>query len=403
MKKYVFLTPSIGDMGGAQMYVANKIKYLRNCGWEVDVFYSLPFSVLLISELEKFKDNMIIDMQYACHYIPQKRLKKTIDYMASIVGSFDTIIIETQLVGLVGWGELLARELRAKHFVNFLEEKIDFSLSPLADYMEFKLKRREMLNASENILRRGFGSQFKEEFKELTHQQHFVCSNVVDFSDEAPVVLSNADFNILSIGRLDKPYIPTFISEIASFAESHSGKSINLIMIGGSNSGEMEKIIPLTLKKQKNIRVIMLGHTYPIPIGIIKKADVGVASANSILVTAEQGIPTICIDMKDFDSIGIYGYTTINKFHEVSKDKESISSALEDVLINKTYLKNKSLLPEKINPNSIFEKEIEYIESNISSNDYYDVYRMYSIEIRFFSMVKRFVHETFKLYRYKRG
>ena len=89
MKKYIILTPAIGDMGGAQMYVANKTSYFEKKGWNVSVFFFQSFSKILIKSLEPFRKNLVKDMQYACHFLPYNRLKHDLDFMSSQIQQYD--------------------------------------------------------------------------------------------------------------------------------------------------------------------------------------------------------------------------------------------------------------------------------------------------------------------------
>ena len=404
MKKYVFLTPSIGDMGGAQMYVANKLDFLKKCGWSVYVFYFRSHTKIMIPSLEPYERNKVKDMQYACQYIPSKKLKKDLEFFSSLLQDVnDVIIVETHLVSLAGWGELLAEKMNGRHIVNFLEEKVDFSTPPLSAYMEFKLKRRELFNASETILKRGFGVSFKEEYLNYKRLQKFFCTNVVDFTKNQPLCIKDADVNILTIGRLDKPYIPKLISEVIIFAKRHKDLYINFMMVGGSNSGEMEKSVPIAFQGQENINLVMFGYVFPVPINIIRRADVGVSSANSILVTAEQGVPTICIDMYDFDSIGVYGYTTTNKFHESKAGKLSLSEALEEVIFNKRVYTAMSVGSSNKEADNQFENDMSYLQQSEKKLAYYNIIQSYPkfrlMQFRF----RWFVHEYIGIKRNKRG
>lgn len=404
VKKYIILTPSIGNMGGAQMYVANKVGFLERKGWSVYVFYFNSFTKILIPTLEPYIQNRVKDMQYGCQYIPKYRLRRDISFISSKIHyNEDDVIVESQLVNLVGWGEILAEKLHGKHVVNYLEEKIDYSSPPLSNFMEFKLKRHEVLNSSAGILRRGFGESFKEDYLNYTHTQSFFCSNVVDYTKDQPLGIEKADYNILSIGRLDKPYIPKLLSEVKAFASHHPNYRINFMMVGGSNSGEEEKSIVQFFSSQANVNLVMFGYLFPIPINIIKVADVGVSSSNSILVTANQGVPTICIDMYDFDSIGVYGYTTTNKLHESRDDKQSLSEALDSVLFGNLAGSGSRLNSTNQNGDSQFEDDFEYIGNNVQKKVFFDIIGMYSKKKLFIRRLMWYIHEYLGIKRRKRG
>ena len=56
MKKYIIITPTINNMGGAQMYVRNKVLYCREEGWETLVIAGQGDNIL-IPELMEFKNS----------------------------------------------------------------------------------------------------------------------------------------------------------------------------------------------------------------------------------------------------------------------------------------------------------------------------------------------------------
>lgn len=405
MKKYIILTPSIGDMGGAQMYTSNKIDVLRQKGWETVVYYSLPYKSLLIDNLREFKGNFLPDMQYSVHYLPNKRVENVINTICQRANDYEDFVVETQLVALVGWGEKIAEKTGGRHIINFLEEHPHALSGREVAYFEFKLKRREIINASEASLKRLFGTFYKDEYLKYEHKSGFFCSNVVSETSFDDSSIKNADFNILSIGRLDKPYIETLVLELKKFAQKNNTFSFNVHFVGGSNSGSVEKWIEQELGNIENVNLYMFGFVYPIPSGLVEKADVAVASANSILVTAERGCPTISIDMADYGGIGVFGYTTENKFNRTIEPFVPISELLEQVLIKNPIDVS---INEKSNNNSgrslkQMEESVDYIGQMDGNKIYYDIKELNSGMERYYCLLKWFVHQYLGIKKEKKG
>lgn len=405
MKLYIILTPSIGDMGGAQMYTVNKIEYLRSIGWDVVVYYSLPYKSILIGGLAEFDHNFIPDMQYAIQYLPQKRYEPIIKKICQGVIRYDELVVETHLAALSGWGEIIAARLKGRHVVNFLEEHPRALTKKEAKYYEFKLKRREVLNASEISLKRLFGIFYKEEYLEYEHKSGFFCSNVVGESVFDSSFLKVANFNILSIGRLDKPYIETLVLELKKLAINNKKYSFNFHFVGGSNSGKVEKWIEMELGNIDNVNNYLYGFMFPIPLGLIEMANIAVASANSILVTSERGCPTISIDMSDFGAIGLFGYTTVNKFNRTVEPFVPISELIEQVLIHKTIQlegrgcsKKGSEIAQRH-----MEESVNYLKCMDEKKDYYDLKKIYSVREHYYCMSKWFVHRYLGIKKNRKG
>lgn len=395
MKKYIILTPSVGDMGGAQMYTANKAEYLKANGWDVSVYYSLPYKQLLIGELKAFDGNYMPDMQYSIQFLPKKRVAKVLNTICQDAFSYDEIVVETQLVALVGWGEIIAKRTEGRHVVNFLEEHPHVLSGREARYFEFKLKRREILNASEVSLKRLFGAYYKEGYLQYEHKSGFFCSNVVSDAGFDDSSIARADFNVLTIGRLDKPYIETLVQELKKFSMDNTTHSLNIHFVGGSNSGTVEKSIEQELGGIENVNLYMYGFVYPIPSGLIEMADVAVASANSILVTSERGCPTICIDMADYGGIGVFGYTTMNKFKRTTEPFVPISELLEEVLIKKSINVDKKERTNKDSgrSKSQMEESVSYIKSMDEKKEYFDEKEIYGPLERCYCHAKWLIHQ----------
>jgi len=394
MKKYIILTPTLGNMGGAQMYAANKCTYLENHGWEVNVFYYQDFPIK-IKSLEKHKSNLIPDFSYGFYFIPPKRRRKILDQIKACVTNDDNVIVETHLLSLAYWGELVAEQVCGLHIINFLEEEVPVFNDRQLAFFEFKLKNWEFMNAQEMSLRRVFKKKFKKEFLQFEHQIVFMCTNVVDESDDTQYNFKVSDYSILSIGRLDKPYVITLVEELKRFVEEYSQNTFNLIFVGGSNSGKEEILIPKKFQKNDNVTVYMLGYTFPVPLSIIRKADVGIASSNSILITADQGIPTIAVDMYDYNSLGVYGHTTWNKFLRTDELVTPVSALLKDVLIEKMYPKREPSLASYTDAMEIeFEKELAFLKKS-SGNEkiYFDVDAIYSRKKHLISHLKWYIYE----------
>lgn len=375
MKCYIIFTPELGNMGGAQMYTSNKTAYLKRNGWDVQVFYYKKGGDIKLTELLPYKDNYIKDFRSAFYYVPKWYMAKLAKYIKEKTKDADEIVIETHLVELAYWGEALAKLIGARHICNFLEEQIDPLTDDKAAYFEYKLHRWELMNSSVGSQKRLFKGYYKQENEAYANSVKFVCSNVVS-SEPLLVDFAKSDFTILTIGRLDKPYVEPMTERICDFASRFPSKTMNVVYVGGSPDGELEKSIPESFNHLRNVNVYMLGYTFPVPKALLDLSDVGIASANSILVTANHNIPTICLDINDYCALGVYGYTTKNKFLRQTEPKEDVSNLLEDILVNHKYPKKESLSIDDESEIE-FKKQLDYLEKSKGFDGYYDVYSMY--------------------------
>lgn len=376
-KKYVFLAVTLGNMGGIQMFISNKVAFLEKNGWEVYVFYSNHNGEILIDNLKKYKDNYCPVLSQNIAGINKSIIESSISQISDGVGLADRIIVETLLVPMTYWGELLAKKMKGQHIVDFLEEEFKNPTKRQASFYEFKLKRWECLNASDTALRKWFGDKYKEEYREYQNEMVPICSNVIGDSSTIVESFPKVDFNILCVGRLRKPYILPMFNEVSKFIKVHTEKTFNIIIVGGSPDGSVESKINELLRPFPNINVYQLGYLYPIPANLIDIADVGISSSNSVFTTAERGIPTISVDGADFDAIGVYGHTTTNTLFRTTEPKIKISILLDDILIKNKYPR-KSI---EFNSNNVYEAlkpQIDFLSRSTDDGVYYDISKTYS-------------------------
>lgn len=394
-KKYIILTPGIANMGGSEMFTYNKWKYLTSHGWDVDIFFFNKGEHFCLKELEKYKNNCIPDLIYGISFLSSRRKKDILDRILSNVTQNDEIVVESHLYSLTLWGEMIVERMGGRSIVNCMEENIDQISLAEAEFMEFKLKRHEILNASVKSLHRYFGQCYKDEYEKYTHSyMRAYCSNVVTRTVKAEIEIKKADFNILSIGRLEKPYVlPTF-AEVRKFVDLHHDKFFNIIVIGGDPKGDVEGKIRTVFNGVKNVYFLFLGYMFPVPSNLIEINNVAIASANSVLVPSNEGVPTIAIDIHDNLPIGIYGRTTNNKFSRDSEPATSIVELLDDVLIKGLYPKSNPILRnEKAEMEEVFGKQLDFLKLSSSDGTAYPVEELYSVWRVLYDRTKYYLHK----------
>ena len=79
MKKYVILTSSIIGIGGAQLYTRNKLNFLKERGWEVEVL-SFSEGDIVFNELKEYEKSIV----RALYHVPQLHTEKFKDSLIKI-------------------------------------------------------------------------------------------------------------------------------------------------------------------------------------------------------------------------------------------------------------------------------------------------------------------------------
>lgn len=394
MKRYIFLTPSITNMGGSEMYTYNKWRYLSAHGWDVDIYFFNQTGRFMLKDLEIYKDNCIPDLIFRLSYFSKKDQEKILNRILFGVSFSDEVVVESHLFSLSLWGELIAGKTSGKSILNCMEEDMGQISKKEAQFVEYKLKRHEILNATSKALHRYFGCHYKEEFEQYSHSSmKAFCSNVVTHTVVSDVAIAKADFNILSVGRLEKPYVlPSFV-EVRKFVETHRGNSFNMVIIGGDPKGEVEGKIRSVFSGVNNVNIVFLGYMYPIPSNLITMNDVAIASVNSVLVPSNEGVPTIVIDINDYKPVGIYGITTKSKISRSTEPQVTIAELLDDVLIKKLYPKMEPIVSdEEAELEEVFGKQVNFLKMSPNDGVAYPVGDLYSFPLMFINRIKKLIH-----------
>lgn len=371
MKNYIFLTYSISNIGGSQIYIRNKYIYLEREGWDVYI-YSYQNGTILINELSKFKKNIINELEYPINYYSKKMQAKVVDRIINNINrNCDITIIESNSIGLATWGEFIAKRIKCKNFVYLVSET--FKLDSFTfKFLEFKHQRKELAGIQENSLLNMFGTYKRIKRDESYHLKAY-CTNVVeDVEAEMPDFLNKADFTIGSIGRLEKPFLFPILNEVKNFILDYPQLTFNILLIGGAPDDSLhEKKIMNLFLGVTNVRLHITGYLYPIPEILLKFTDVFISSAGSAMISYRYGIPTISIDAIYHKPIGILGYSTQNNIYQ-NKDVNqnySLNELLDQILFQNVIPKTNNY---SINQQD-FIPHIDFLKNSAMELEYYSI------------------------------
>lgn len=408
MKKYIILTSGLFSVGGAEMYNNNKVKFLQKKGWIIEIYFFNKGSKIYYPYLDSFGNNLIQELRHSINLFTQKDLDKIINPIVSDNHVYDLIIVESQLLNLSLWGEYISKKINACHIMNPLEEKFLPITKELKDFYLFKLDRNEILTVNSiAFLKRLFQDDYKTEYESYIHDNFgdVLCANVTEDIDFNLEKFKKADFNIISIGRLNKPYILNTFIELKKYIKNDILSNYNILIIGESNNNKIESKIKDLFFKVDNVTIYFLGSLFPIPRKVIRFADVGIASANSVDVIYNEGVPVINIDTQDQLPIGIYKVTTTNKFMRGSSDNiKELSFWLNKALKKKEFIKKEKNISDDIesNINTTLLKQYNFINNRNFYHNYYEVYNIYENRFikKFEYYLKRIFYKTSNLIKF---
>lgn len=367
--KYVFLLNSMGGYGGSQSYVQTKFNYLREKGWDVQVFDSTGFAnvSIVMPELKVFEGNRIQELFFNPFWLRKKKREKVIAAILDKIGADDRIVIESNTVSMSIWGELLASRIGAKHIVFLLSERLSITDISLYRYYKFKSLRGELFsisaNAFKNLMHRF--EIFEDDEAEKYHWAAKMSVPIEDIECKELALVEKKDYNIGHFGRR-KGYFDYMLDQVSQFAIRHHDNSINFILLGDNN-------IPQNLVKNlpANVKLTLISGRQPIPKMFFDKSDVVVATAGCAYMSFLFGAKVISMDVYNSIPLGILGYTTRdgNLRSVDNHNKLSLSDTLENVLVKKMYKGRPSLT---ITPSC---KGLDYHMTYVIPPDgkYYDV------------------------------
>lgn len=332
---FVFITGPIVRIGGSQLYILRKMAWLRSEGWRVVVF-SVEHGEIKLNEFKEFAKNIHKFLGVPVQFFSERKRNAYLDILSGEIGAFSDCVIQSHNLNSATWGEVLAERLGGRHIVHLLLENIFCRHALTRKFLNYKLNLNQLFAIKEECLARFFGGS-REWADHILVATGCSSGNVVDCPCEEIEDIAAADFTILVVGRLEKPYIPYAVDAAVEFAKRHSGCAVDLWVLGSAIKSNAVKRLEEKVRGCGNVVLRFLGEKFPVPKILFDRADVCLASAGCAVMAKRAGALCISIDGNDFDAIGIVGVTTTNTLFRAHEPKTGICEILEQILIEKRY------------------------------------------------------------------
>lgn len=305
-RSYIIICGFADVVAGGPIYDRNKLLYMEQQGWNIVAIPTSKGKKVYIKGLEKFHGRyvpFIHDMPN--DYTPKQR-KKLINYLETFIPSEQSeIVIETGTDYTAYWGEELARRVKGKHIVVFLDEENSRLNRDVSVFFKYKYDRGELACISAKSMQMIFGRYWDLPLSKC-YGLNCYCSNTVeDYLYPALDVIPEVDFCIGYVGRLEKHYVKGIVQEIAFFLQKHVTKSFYVVFFGGAYSISTITEIEKVFGKIPNVKIHITGYLYPLPLKALKRCNVLIAGSGSALAAAKAGVPSVLIDMYDSTPTGI--------------------------------------------------------------------------------------------------
>lgn len=379
-KIYIFIIHTIYTIGGTQMYVHGKARYLHDRGWKVYVFMFDEEDDGIFQESSEY-----LTAVKGCFFLgpPPYRTKRSeqdifieqllrkVHLSKSEACDNSEVIIESFFPSSAFWGELIAARINARHFFSSIQEMYRYfgaTYEDNLDYFYFKWKRNEIIT-SEDLLKKLFNG-YKNVEKFLVEMPDTIREQdaVQDVFNEKVEQIQKADWNICHIGRIEKDYVVPVIKGVGELAKRHPDKKINFVFVGevARRSDLLEKIF----NDLPNVNLIFLGILTPIPRSLFSKVDVVCAISQSARFAANEGTLTIVASANYPEGTpGVLGYDTTE---QICGDATfTYCEALENVFVKRLYDNKKYNLPKLLPAEQYYDRFWTIVKNADPKKEYF--------------------------------
>lgn len=373
--KYIFLVYTIFNIGGAELYLRNKKRYVKSIGYEPIIIYCYNKGDIIISDFGN-DCYYVSDILYPPCCFSTKKQRQIIYSLLDVINGDQSAIIETHWPKISLWGEMLAEKLQCKHLLYCLEERYTKFTPMMYKYLDFKFFRGELAGINDKTIQFLFGNHRKIENGDKYILLPYEGENVEDIiSPLNGIVDKNIDIRIGCIGRLEKPYVIETIRSIAEYCNNHPTQKLQLILIGGTKEQYIISLIENTKLSVCNLDIVVTGYVYPIPLSLLYDMSFIIGGSGAVWSPARHKILTVSMDVNG-KPIGVLGITTQNCQHrdENDKDSDDLHYYIESIVKGKYKSSDICLqFPTYKQPEEVFKFHMTYINNSVQNKLYYDV------------------------------
>lgn len=382
---YYFLTEGVSNMGGAQLLVLRRAKYLKSKGFNVKIIVLSHLGDFILEK--EFKDYPILflpELGQPLFKYSSREINKLLTTISLFFKNHKNTIIETNHLQSSVWGELVAKEFGYKHIVYlFNEAKIrNYLFYPGINFFLYKYKRGELYGCSRKSLEIILGDKYNKNYNNFL--------NVSFDSDEIKeeTIPSIREINllensrtILTVSRLNKGYIVHLIEAVIAIAIKHPHKNINFIIGGGTVYEEVKANLEQNYLPPKvdlsNLLIIFTGYIKVMGKDLFNLADIFVGMGTASINAISRRCATIVINPETNRTPGVLGiHTTTFGYSdngvEYSLDELLISLLSDDILLKDAQEKGHELYKSSYQTDSCFIKYDDLLSKSSKIVEYYN-------------------------------
>lgn len=406
-KKYIFITGFAGFISGGPIYYRNKIKYLRERGWDIDVL-SMWDGQCYFPDLVQYLDNTFDFLLYHPLGLSQGQLNYLVSTICKKidVSDYDEVVVETGTEIANIWGEAIAKALGAKHFILFLDENNPLVDQYTADFYSFKYRRGELYGITLDEFKNVFSNHISQP---IDYDNCFLiadCTNSIeDYESDLASQIPQSDFNIGYIGRIEKDQFAPIAEAVAEWADRHSDIEITFAIFGGTNVSEAEEKTRNLFMSHKNVKLYISGFMFPFPRTALDKMDVFASFAGSAWATTNAGYPTIDYSMFEQKANGILINPYLDQYYECPSryDSNNLLDMFEFFYTERpVIICGRDADRYWKDTCQLFDKHLEALHKSAGTHNYYDIGKINRVNEREKKKLVNICMMTYPLYSFLR-
>lgn len=423
---YVFVYGSISDVGGRQLYLLNKSKFLKENGWQPLIITS-DDSNIMIGELKSIVTLVVPEIEVPFLFLRKKSRDSLIKNICNFINvnksdlcMKNRVIVESQEINQSFWGEVIAEKFKTINFTYVIGWPMLIKLERFYyDYYKHKQLRNELIGVAEPTLKIMFEGIDDINLNQNTffnipfNVKEIVRNNVNSEINKYKYSITNCDYVITTISRLSKPYINVLIKDIIKLSHEFSDKKFALIIVGDDINAKFMEYYRYKYSEYINsnnkVKLIFTGYIRPLTKDIFEVTDIFVGMGTAVINAVSQGCPSICVDPRGSTSSGIFGIDLTNfAFAEKKQNRTTLDSELrrllkDNELWHKASNIGKKVFDDEYEHNKVNKHFLDFCQRRV--NDVKTDYYSYDNNLNYYMTDFKFIMfrlTGFKLYNYIR-
>jgi len=391
MRKYVLFFNTISEIGGAELYILRKARFLENNGFKVYIVtgkaQNIRFTEFYDYEFLEIKEIVISPNLFCKNEISGilERILAFIHYQEQ-----DEIFVESHQIYPAMWAEIFAQKVNR---VNLVYCITPFRVNGyiIREFYHKKLRNNELLGCNESYIPETFGNGFKNNYLNIPFDPNEIekVSNqdtVLGKDNVSDVALESRDISILTISRIQKTYIAQSVIDLSDFCKKYPDTSVKYNLVLSENNGsEYDKLKILIDKvKPNNLDIELNGPVLKLTDTIFKGYDLFIGMGTAVLNAVSMGLPSLVVDYRNNRYYGFFGYD----YHEFGSGIRPAEKGLDYFL--------KQVLNKEVDLDEVRKKAMDYFLENYESDKVNRRFLEYQYNInkkadkKYFKFEKRF-------------